>query len=177
MGTYQPKNAAVAIETAELLREKGYHITDEAIVNGLNSVYWPGRFEILRRDPVFVLDGAHNPHGIEATARSLSEHFPDGGLIFVVGVMADKDVDGMMGVIAPLAKAFITVEPPNPRAMKPEKLAEIISSHGKPAIPFSSIPDGVRAAVGLAGKDGTVVALGSLYFSGEIRSAVKDLAD
>ena len=77
VGSYQPKNAAVAITAAEILREKGYTISDKNIYDGLCGVSWPGRFEILGENPVFVLDGAHNPHGMKATVQSLKEHFLD----------------------------------------------------------------------------------------------------
>jgi len=170
-GAYQPKNAAVAITTLELLREKGYKISDENIIDGLARVKWPGRFEILGREPVFILDGAHNPQGVEATAESLRRHFGDKKIIFVVGVMADKDVDSMMSFIAPLAEAVIAVRPDNPRAMAAETLAEKLSRYGAPVTAADTVAAGVGEALNMAGKDGVVCALGSLYFSGEIREA------
>lgn len=178
VGTYQPRNAAVAVTAVECLKNKGYKITDEDIIEGLNTVKWPGRFEILRREPVFVLDGAHNPHGIVATTESLKVHFKNKKLVFLLGVMADKDVAGMMDNIAPLAECFFTVEPPNPRAMAAGELAELLSSrYGLPVTACAEIPEAVEKAIAHAGKDGIVCALGSLYFSGEIREAVKSLGD
>jgi dihydrofolate synthase/folylpolyglutamate synthase len=175
VGTYQPYNAVVSVTALEVLRDKGYNITDANMMDGLNEVYWPGRFEVLMRQPVFILDGSHNPHGMKATAESLQKHFAGKKLVFLMGVMADKDVDTMAGFILPMAKAFVTVMPHNPRAMKAERLAEILEAKGVPATPCATIPDGVREAVRQAGEDGTVVALGSLYFSGDIREAVDSL--
>lgn len=175
VGTYQPFNAAVAVTALEVLRHKGYQITDDNIITGLNQVYWPGRFEVLLHRPVFVLDGAHNPHGIEATSDSLKKHFAGKEIVFLIGVMADKDLSKMTGFIMPMAKAFVTVTPNNPRAMKAERLAEILSADGKPAKACASIPDGVREAIRQAGEEGIVVALGSLYFSGDIREAVENI--
>lgn len=175
VGTYQPYNAAVAVTVLEVMRRKGYQITDGDILGGLNSVCWPGRFEVLRRNPVFILDGAHNPHGIAATFESLKNHFGNKKLIFLVGVMADKDVSGMMGTIVAMAKSFITVTPHNPRAMPAESLAKLLSAYGIPTKAYSRIEDGVAEAVRQAGKDGVVVALGSLYFSADIREAVETL--
>jgi dihydrofolate synthase/folylpolyglutamate synthase len=172
VGTYQPKNAALAISALEVLRTKGWELSDDDIISGLSRVYWPGRFEVLLQRPVFILDGAHNPHGIEATADSLSRHFGEKKIVFLVGVMADKDVDSMVGFITPLAKTFVTVEPHNPRAMKAEKLKEILDLYSKPVKACQSIPEGVAEAIRQAGKDGVVCALGSLYFSGDIREAV-----
>ena len=126
IGTYQPYNAAVAITALEVLRGRGYKISDADIVEGLDAVVWQGRFEGLGRNPVFILDGSHNPHGMQATAKSLGEHFKGRKIVFLTGVMADKDVAGMMSYIAPMAKCFVAVKPHNPRAMNPEELARIL---------------------------------------------------
>jgi dihydrofolate synthase/folylpolyglutamate synthase len=175
IGTYQPYNAALAITALECLRTKGWQISDEDIAAGLAEVSWPGRFEVLRRRPVFILDGAHNPHGIRATAESLRTHFPGRKIVFLIGVMADKDVGAMMDEIADIAASFIAVEPPNPRAMKADRLAELLSAYGRPAVPRASVAEGVLEAVGQAGDDGVVCALGSLYFSGDVREAVQNI--
>lgn len=175
VGSYQPKNASVAITAIELLREKGYKISDENIYDGLKDVSWPGRFEILGENPVFVLDGAHNPHGMKATAKSLRDHFGGRKIVFVVGAMADKDVKGMMGMLLPLADSFIAVKPDNPRAMEAETLAELLRELGADAEGCESVADAVKNAVQKAGKDGIVACLGSLYFSGEIRQAYLSL--
>jgi dihydrofolate synthase/folylpolyglutamate synthase len=172
VGSYQPYNAAVAVTAVERLRDKGYKITDGDILEGLRRVSWPGRFEILMRGPVFILDGAHNKHGILATAESLKTVFPGRKFNFLIGVMRDKDVDDMMEVIAPLAERFITVRPDNPRAMQAEDLRDRVKKFGKPAEACATIPEGVARAVEYAGKDGLVCALGSLYFSGDVRAAV-----
>ncbi len=171
-GHISPINAALSITALEVLRSKGYRISDADIIGGLASVNWPGRFEVLRRGPVFILDGAHNPHGIEATSNSLKPISETKKSFFLIGVMADKDVGGMVGFITPLAQAFVTVKPNNPRAMKAEKLKEILSVYEKPVTACASIPEGVAEAIRQAGEDGVVCALGSLYFSGDIREAV-----
>ncbi|MCL2408203.1 MAG: bifunctional folylpolyglutamate synthase/dihydrofolate synthase [Oscillospiraceae bacterium] len=170
-GAYQPKNAMVAISALEILREKGWKISDEDIVVGLSKVRWPGRFEILGQDPVFILDGSHNPQGIEVTAESLKSHFGQKKIIFVVGVMADKDVESMMGLLAPLAESFIAVRPNYPRAMDVKTLAEKLKAFGVPVTAFDTLKDGVAEGIRRAGKDGVVCAIGSLYFSGDIREA------
>lgn len=174
-GTYQPKNAALAIKTLEVLAKKGYNITENDIVQGLGGVKWPGRFELLCLSPVFILDGAHNPHGILATADSLKRHFPDKKIVFLTGVMADKDVENMIETIAPLGERFITVTPNNPRAMTGEKLAEVLRAHGCNAESAPDIEAGVRKAIEYAEENGVVCALGSLYFSQDIRLTVEKI--
>jgi len=170
-GAYQPGNAAVAITALELLRGKGYNIPDGDIVTGLAGVKWPGRFELLGREPVFILDGAHNPHAFSAMSLSLRRYFGDKKITFVIGVMADKDVDSMISHIAPLADVFIAVRPDYPRALDANKLAEILSRHGAPVYAYNDVGEGVAKAVATAGRDGVVCALGSLYFSASIRDA------
>ena len=174
IGAYQPKNAAVAITAAEMLRKKGYGISDENIVNGIESVRWPGRFEVLGYNPVFILDGSHNPQGMEAAAESLRSHFGDSDekkVIFIIGVMADKDLDSMMPHIAQFAKAFITVQPDNPRAMESSELAAKLKRFGVPVVDCGAVNLGVSEALDMAGNDDVICAMGSLFFSAEVRAA------
>ena len=173
-GTYQPKNVAVAITALEILREKGYTISDKDIITGLAEVKWPGRFEVLGREPVFILDGSHNPQGMEATAESLKCHFENRRIIVITGVMADKDVDAMISHIAPLAKILITVNPDNPRAMDSKELAEKIKHFGVPVVDRGAVSNGVSEALNIANADDVICALGSLYFSAEIRAAYNE---
>ena len=173
-GRYQLNNAAVVLETVEALRERGWQISGEAVRQGMASARWPARFEVLRRDPVFIVDGGHNPHGIQATAESLQRLFPGRKITFVTGVMADKDVESILGLIVPLAEQFFTVRPENPRAMKAEELARRIRALGAKATPCESVADGVARAVEAEGQDGVACALGSLYMSGEVRDCFRD---
>ena len=173
-GRYQLNNAAVVLETVEALRERGWQISGEAVRQGMASARWPARFEVLRRDPVFIVDGGHNPHGIRATAESLQRLFPGKKITFVTGVMADKDVESILGLIVPLAEQFFTVRPENPRAMKAEELARRIRALGAKATPCESVADGVARAVEAEGQDGVACALGSLYMSGEVRDCFRD---
>ncbi len=170
VGAYQMNNAAVVLETVEVLRQRGWNISDEAVRQGLADTRWPARFEVLRRDPVFIVDGGHNPHGIRATAESLSRLFPGRKITFVTGVMADKDVEHILGLIVPLAEQFFTVRPDNPRAMDAGELARRIEAMGAKATACASVQDGVDRAIQAEGPYGVACALGSLYMSGEVRS-------
>ena len=168
---YQPRNAAVAVTALRALRARGWDIPDEAIRRGLASVRWPGRFELLRRSPPFLLDGSHNAHGMRATADSLRSLFPGQKFVFLVSIMADKDADEMLRLLLPLAKAFVTVTAPSPRAIPAADLAARIEALGGRAEPAASIPAAVERAAALAA-GGPAAALGTLYFSGEVRQAV-----
>lgn len=175
LARYQPRNAVVAIEALRALRARGWQIPDSAIRQGLAQVRWPGRFELLRRDPPFLLDGSHNAHGMRATADSLRALFPGEKFVFLVSIMADKDADEMLRLLLPLAKGFVTVTAPSPRAIPASELAARIESLGGRAEPAGSVPAAVARVWELAA-GGPAAALGTLYFSGEVREAVADLA-
>ena len=174
IGSYQPKNAAVAITALRVLRQRGWNIPESAIRQGLEQVSWPGRFELLRHSPAFLLDGSHNAHGMRATVQSLRDRFPGQKFVFLLSIMADKDVDEMLELLLPLAKQFVTVAAHTPRAMPAQTLAEHIRVRGGTAEPAPSIEAGVARAVALGGS-GPVCALGTLYFSGEVRTAFAQL--
>ena len=173
-GVFQPRNAAVAVTALRVLRERGYRIGDGDIREGLASAQWPGRFEILGRRPLLILDGAHNPHGVRAAAESLRCLVP-GRVTFLVAAMKDKSVDEMLSVLIPLADRFVTVKPDYSRAMEPEEIAEKIRALGGTAEPAKTVEEGVTSAVRIAGPDGTVCALGSLYISDAVRQAAEHL--
>ena len=169
---YQPRNAAVAIEALRALRGRGWQVPDSAIRQGLAQVRWPGRFELLRREPPFLLDGSHNAHGMRATVESLRARFPGEKFVFLVSIMADKDAGEMLRLLLPLAKAFVTVTAPSPRAIPAAELAARIEALGGRAEPADTIPAAVARADALAA-GGPAAALGTLYFSGEVREAVE----
>ena len=171
LANYQPKNAAVAITVLTVLAHRGWSITPEHIRAGLACVQWPGRFEVLGRNPLFLLDGSHNPQGMAATVDSLKELFPAQKFVFLLSMMADKDVDGMLALLLPLGERFFTVTADNPRAMPAAALADKLRAMGAQAESIPSIAEGVAAAEGAAGYDGRVCALGTLYFSGDVRKA------
>ncbi len=171
-GSYQPKNAAVALTAVQVLREKGWSVPDSAIRQGLARVRWLGRFELLRRGPVFLLDGAHNPHGIAAAADSLRTLLPGQKLVFLLGILADKDAGDMVRLLTPLAQAAVAVQPDSPRAMAAENLCRLLREAGVPAQSCGSVAEGVALALREAGENGAVCALGSLYFSADVRRAV-----
>lgn len=170
IGSYQPRNAALAITALRVMREKGWNIPESAIRAGLETVQWAGRFELLRHQPAFVLDGSHNSHGMTATVQSLRDRFPGQKFVFLVSIMADKDVDKMLELLAPLAVRFVTVAAHTPRAMPAQTLAEHIRRYGCTAEAAPTIEAGVKRAVELGG-EGPVCALGTLYFSGDVRKA------
>lgn len=127
-GSYQPQNAALALEIVFALKEQGWDIPDAAIRTGLAAARWPGRFEVLGDAPVFIVDGGHNPQGAQALVDSLAQWYPGRPVFFVMGVLADKDYDAMLDTVIAYreTRAFYTIEPPNPRALSAADLAGAI---------------------------------------------------
>lgn len=172
LGPYQCANAAAALDAAELLLRHGFVIPEGAIRRALERVRWPGRFEVLRRAPLFVVDGAHNPNGAEELANCLRRYLPGRKLTLLMGVMADKDYPAMLRTMAPFAERFVTVTPENSRALPAEALRRQIEEVcGLPAVCAGSVSKGVVLAQELASTDGAVCAFGSLYQVGEVRAA------
>ena len=136
------------------------------------SVRWPARMELLSEDPVFLLDGGHNPHGFSAASATLRELFPDRKVTVLMGVMADKDHGDMIRQLLPLSKRFYTVRPDSPRAMSAEALADEIRALGGEAQPVESVRDGVRIMTETAGPEDVLLAIGSLYMAGNVREAM-----
>ena len=181
LGRHQLRNAGVVLETLEVLREKGWSIPDTAVAEGLSTVRWPARFEVLWRDPLFILDGGHNPQCAQALAANIEDYLlPDPKersaaqagekLTFLIGVLADKNYREMLQLIVPYAKNFICVTPDSPRALRAEALAEEIGSVTPEEVTVtacSSIEEGVRLALEEAS---TVIAFGSLYLAGHVRT-------
>ena len=172
-GSYQAFNAGVAVSAAEILKEKGYNISEEAVKNGLEEVDRPARFEVLKESPVFIADGSHNPGAIDALAQSLKEVFHDRKLIFITGVLADKDFGEMYKPVLGMEKVFYTITPDNPRALKAEKLAEVLNEKGANAVVAENTEDAVSKAFAHAGPEDVIVAFGSLYYMGDLREIVK----
>ncbi|MCI9122163.1 MAG: bifunctional folylpolyglutamate synthase/dihydrofolate synthase [Oscillibacter sp.] len=169
IGIHQAENAALALTAVECLRDKRWRISDQAVRQGLAAVRWPGRMEALAKN--FLLDGAHNPHGMRAAAESLRALFPGKHLIFLLGILADKSAGEMLDQLVPLAERVFVLRPDSPRAMEPEALCGLLRQRGVPAQACAGAEEGIQAALAAAGKDGAVCALGSLYLCGEIRTA------
>jgi dihydrofolate synthase/folylpolyglutamate synthase len=171
IGTYQLRNAAVALDTVDALRARGWSIPEDAAARGLAAARWPGRFEVLRREPPVIVDGAHNPNGVEALAECLEQYLPGRKVTFVMGVMADKGFQQMLDLVAPLAKAFITVTPESTRALDSARLAEEVSLRlGLPVRDAGTVQEGVALALEDAGPSDAVCVFGSLYQAGEVRA-------
>ncbi len=171
LGRYQVRNACTAVSVCDRLIAHGWRITEEQLRAGLEKAIWPGRVELLRQDPVVIVDGAHNPQGFEALMETMELLFPGKKLNIVLGVLADKDFNAGIDIAIPHAKKFYAVTPPSYRALDAGELAEDIREKSEvPVAPFDSIPAAIEAALAESDKDDVIAILGSLYQVGDVRS-------
>ena len=185
LGLHQYENAAAAAVAAEQFLKNGKfserieaQITGEDkndrikafIRNGIFKTRWQGRMELLRSEPFFMVDGAHNSSGIEALRESLACLFPGERFHFMMGVMADKDYESMVELLLPLAAEFTAVGVQTERALGAEALAAFIRTKGIPAVSAANLAAGMERAECAAHK---TIAVGSLYFIGEIEAIFK----
>lgn len=172
LGVHQLHNASVVLSVADALTERGWQITEQNIYDGIREVSWPGRFDIVGRDPLFIIDGGHNPQCIEALAKNIRDYLADRKIIALTGVLADKDYVEMYEPILPLVEEFVCITPPNPRKLEAAELAAYLRKAGATATACDSIPEGVKTAIKKAGKSGVVLSFGSLYTIGQIHDAL-----
>ena len=170
-GSHQVKNAANVLTVVEVLKGEGFAIPDRAVRQGIESTVWPARFERLSRSPDFILDGGHNPQCVQAAVQALQDYYPGKKVVFLTGMMKDKDSAAMLAKMAEVAKAFVCLHADSDRAFGAQELArEIEDTLGLAAYPAASAQEGCALAQRLAGEQGVVCALGSLYLAGEIRA-------
>ncbi len=175
LGDHQLHNASVVLSIADTLIGEGWKISEQNIYDGIRDVRWPGRFDIVCRKPLFIIDGGHNPQCIEALVKNIQDYLAGKKVIALTGVLADKDYADMYKPVMPLVDRFVCITPPNPRKLEAEQLARYLRQAGAQAQASESILDGVKQAMDLAGEDGVVLCFGSLYSIGGIRDALKDL--
>ena len=168
LGGHQLRNAAVALTTIDVLRQRGWHIDESAVRQGLAQTAWPGRFQVVRRQPTIILDGGHNPQCMVSLAAAIREYLPGQPVTVLTGVLADKDYGKMYDQLAPLAARFITVTPHNPRALDAGELAAFLRRYGKPVTACGTIREGVARMLADTPPDGTAVCCGSLYLLGDV---------
>ena len=175
LGDHQLHNASVVLSIADTLIGEGWNISEQNIYDGIRDVRWPGRFDIVCRKPLFIIDGGHNPQCIEALVKNIQDYLAGKKVVALTGVLADKDYADMYKPVMPLVDRFVCITPPNPRKLEAEQLARYLRQAGAQAQASESILDGVKKAMDLAGEDGVVLCFGSLYSIGGIRDALKDL--
>jgi dihydrofolate synthase/folylpolyglutamate synthase len=170
VGRHQKINAATALGVLEVLERQGHlELSFELVREGLARTRWDGRLQWHSRRPPVLLDGAHNRAGMVALRRTLQEEFQYRRLIVVFGVMADKDLRGMLLELAPLAEHIILTRPRYERAADPESLLEKAGDYRQRMELVKPVAAALERAISLAGPEDLILVTGSLYFIGEVK--------
>ncbi len=167
VGEHQVYNASLAVMAALTVRETA--VNQEAVARGLAKACWPGRFEVLRTQPPLVVDGAHNPAGAAVLRRTLDQVFPGREVLFLLGILKDKDIEGITGLLVREQDRVIAVRPLSERAAEAGDLASHFPPHQVEAVP--DWEEGVNRLLELAEQEPRKVACvaGSLYLLGAVR--------
>jgi len=168
-GRFQAINAAAALCAAELLEKNGLPVTPAAARRGVETASWPGRMEMFPGPPRVLLDGAHNPGGALALAESLAD-IPRDALILVTGMVGDKDADGILAPLLPLADRVIAVTPAIPRGLPSGELAGRCRNLGRRAVVAGGVVEGLETAIDEAHPGDLILVCGSLFTVGEARA-------
>lgn len=169
-GSHQFSNASLAIASVELLRRNGFTISNEAIYEGLADVAWPGRLETISERPRIIIDGAHNPAGAEALTKAIADDLEFDRLFLILGIMADKDIEGIMAPLAPLAYEVILSRPEYERASPATALLPTAKKYNSNSTAFETLKDAIDYARSRAAGDDIIIISGSLFTVGEARA-------
>ena len=167
-GSYQMDNAALAMDVAEwFLSEHGlkHEQVHELLQKAVAATIWPGRFEVVRENPLWILDGAHNEDAAVRLFDTLQNCFTNTRITLIIGVLADKEHGRMLEILAPLAEEILTVTPDNPRALDGESLKKEAMEYHRNVICCESLEEAIEKCR----LKETVVACGSLSYLGDLK--------
>jgi dihydrofolate synthase/folylpolyglutamate synthase len=170
LGLHQIENAATAFAALEIARQAGLPVTADAIQQGFARVYWPGRFEIMQKDPPIIIDSAHNRDSALKLRLALDDYLPGIPVILLFGASEDKDIEGMFAELLPRVQRVVATQSIHPRAIEAEKLVALAHKFGRPAKAVLPIEEALNYALSLAGDKTAVVVSGSLFIAAAARS-------
>lgn len=177
LGFHQLQNALVAIEALYALETLGVRVPQDALKKGLVMARWPARFEILDKDPLVVIDGAHNLQGVKILKENLKSYFGEKEIIFIMGVMKDKNYKEMIEELKPIMHKVYTVTPNNSRALSAVELQKALEEEGVNSKACLGITSALEASLNEVGENQIICAFGSLYFMGELRESYLSLEE
>ena len=175
-GRHQIDNAVAAMCALSIMEERGdVRVSRRALYAGLAAARQPGRMEVFaeEKSPITIIDGAHNPDGAKALKEAIGSFCTDKKILMVIGVLADKDVKGMMDHFTDMTEDFIVTQPDNPRRLKAESLADMLRSRGCTCIEAPDIKQAYKEACQRKDKYDVIIYAGSLYMIGKVRTMIR----
>jgi len=176
LGEHQLENAATALAAVELLGDLGMTVSAKSIAAGLAQVHWPGRLQVLRRKPWFIVDCAHNAYSAKRLAEALREYFDFDRAVLILGVSSDKDLSGIVAELTPLSNIAIVTHTHHPRALEPAMLAAQFSKRGITPEVVENVTSAVDLALERAKPEDLICATGSIFVVAEVIEYLKKLA-
>jgi dihydrofolate synthase/folylpolyglutamate synthase len=168
LGYHQVINAVTAVAALRVLRERGWRIPEETIREGLRTVRWEGRFQVLNHSPLVIVDSAHNRDSARRLRTALDDYIPGRPVVLLFGASDDKDIAGMLDELSPRLLRMVATRSSHPRAADPEKIAALARQRGFPADVAADPAQAMESALLLAGPEGVVLAAGSLFLAGAV---------
>lgn len=173
-GKWQIDNGVLAVEAILALQEKGYAISEAALRKGLKEARWLGRFSLIGNKPIFLVDGAHNEDAAKRLAETIEFYFTNKRIIYIMGILKDKEYEKIISLTHHLADQIITVTPPeNPRGMQAYDLAQEVARYHSNVTAADSLEEAVEMSMLLAEKDDVIIAFGSLSYLGRLMGIVE----
>jgi len=166
--------SSVAAQSASAVERTGWEIGDGAIRRGLLEARWPGRLEVVRDEPLVIIDGAHNPAGARALREAVRELVPDRRIILLIGILGDKAVGGILGELVPLASEVVVTRANYQRALNVDELGRKVRAFGVEPRVTRNVSEGIEQALELARPEDLVLCAGSLYLIGELRPILRE---
>ncbi len=169
LGRHQMENAVTALAALDELLRAGFKLSRRAVQHGFRQVFWPARFELLRRKPPLVIDSAHNGDSMERLVETLDEYFPGKEFVLIFGASADKELDTMLKFILPRVETVVATQSIHPRAADADELKNQIEPYGKPVVAFHRMEEALPAALKLAGRQKGIIVTGSVFVAAAAR--------
>jgi dihydrofolate synthase/folylpolyglutamate synthase len=168
LGYHQVINAVTAVAALRILKDRGWNIPESAIAEGLQKVRWDGRFQVLNRAPLVLVDSAHNRDSARRLRNALDDYIPGRQVVLLFGASDDKDIAGMLDELAPRILRMVATQSTHPRAADPERVAALARERGLPAEVVVDPAQGLERGLELAGSDGVLLSAGSLFVAGSV---------
>jgi dihydrofolate synthase/folylpolyglutamate synthase len=169
LGRYQLENGASAIVALDILRQRGFRIPAEAVRKGLRDVRWPGRLEMLSREPLVIVDCAHNPYSAQELCKALIEWFPDKRWVLIFGASADKNIAGILDPLLSLSDYAIVTRSDHPRAKGPIELADTVAKAGAGAEVSVNVRKSIQRGLAMMEPDNGLLVTGSIFLVADAR--------
>ncbi len=175
LGLYQIENAALAVKACDLINKYKFKVNEDNIRRGLLKAAWAGRFQILKNKPIFIVDGAHNVDAAEKLMKSTELYLKNKKLIFIIGMLADKEYEKVAKITACKAEKIIIIECSNKRTADADTLLRVYKKYNENTFKAENIKNAVSKAIKLAKDNNAILAFGSLSYLGELIKCVNNI--